>query len=759
MDEMVLEAQEWVNFNYHGKKGFVPAPTNGQTGWSTMYALTRALQIELGIGTPVNNFGDGTATAYRNWGEMEMGSVPTDLKGINIVKILQSAMYCKGYGPGGINGTFGEGTKREVIRLQTDAGLPIRDGKVYDYIFKAFLVMDAYVLVSDEGQRIREMQRDLNYNYYKTSGVQPADGIYQRGTNRALIYGIQTEEGIDPEQQTGSVGPATTNRLPTLSIGNNGVFVKLLQYALYVNGYDPGVFDGVYGNGVKNTVIEFQEFVALTADGIAGKQTWLSLLQSKGDPNRMGTACDCVTEITSFKAQALKDAGYRTVGRYLVNKPGSSLNKKIQLGEIETILNAGLTIYPIYQTDSSTQSYFSAKQGANDAVVAYKVANSYGFRDGTTIYFSVDFDALDYQVTDSILPYFNAIYNKMIALGSKYKIGIYGPRNICIRVGERGYSSSSFVSGMSTGFSGNLGYPLPRDWAFDQISTIYIGTGNGLIEIDNDIQSGRDKGVSAVSPQEEINVIDDTYFDSTYESGWRAELTDQLEDDRTILQWIKGDVLLFDEQVPKALDNLIRYDDLITDLSNIYSMRKSMIQSVMLREMACFGADDVLRDAAVQQYYDYMDQLEAYNSLPDEQKLITPPPVLPTNPLLADDSSTGLSQIFARTAIDAMIYARANLVSESKVYDKENWKDVWDVWENLKNDDTFNVSACALVLIQASQDYNEFGSNYYDYTIDQIMGTLARYNGTGDKATAYGEVVYHLYEILEKYNKLCRGNQ
>ena len=40
---------------------------------------------------------------------------------------------------------------------------------------------------------------------------------------------------------------------------------------------------------------------------------------------------------------------------------------------------------------------------------------------------------------------------------------------------------------MSTGFSGNLGYPLPNDWEIDQISTKTIGYDDGMIEIDNNI--------------------------------------------------------------------------------------------------------------------------------------------------------------------------------------------------------------------------------------------------------------------------------
>src|SRR5690606_4938327 len=102
----------------------------------------------------------------------------------------------KGYNPGAFNGIFGPATERAVMKLQHDAGLPQQDGVVYAHVFKAFLTMDAYVLTPGGDPQIREIQRTLNNNYYKNSGVQPCDGHYQRQTNRALIYALQTEIGI-----------------------------------------------------------------------------------------------------------------------------------------------------------------------------------------------------------------------------------------------------------------------------------------------------------------------------------------------------------------------------------------------------------------------------------------------------------------------------------------------------------------------------------------------------------------------------------
>lgn len=48
---------------------------------------------------------------------------------------------------------------------------------------------------------------------------------------------------------------------------------------------------------------------------------------------------------------------------------------------------------------------------------------------------------------------------------------------------------------MSTGYSGNKGYPLPDDWAFDQIQeTDSFYSSDGSFAIDKDVVSGRYNG-------------------------------------------------------------------------------------------------------------------------------------------------------------------------------------------------------------------------------------------------------------------------
>ncbi|PAD65816.1 hypothetical protein CHH79_02230 [Bacillus siamensis] len=500
MDEMVLLTQEWLNETYKGKSGYNSIEENGKTGWKTMYALTRALQLELGITQTSDSFGPTTLRKLEEVGPIS----PASNSKKNIVKIIQGALYCKGYGPGGLTGTFGQGTKGAITEMQLNMGLSKGDGVVTPKVFKALLNMDSYILLSGASEKVRSIQQWLNNKYYHRENffLMPCDGQYSRDTQKSLVYAIQYEEGLDDSAANGNFGPTTQRLIPVLKFGTTDAkssFIHLFQAALIFNGYNVP-FDGVYSESVRSKVKDFQSFAKLEQSGTADFQTWASLLVSTGDPSRKGVACDSITQITSDRAESLKRAGYKIVGRYLTNAPGSSLNKKIQPGELETILKSGLNVFPIYQTYGGEANYFNKEQGKKDALAAYKAAKEYGFKNNTVIYFAVDYDAYGNALNNNIIPHFEGINEIMNGfLGSAYKIGIYAPRNVCTLVSKNNLAFASFVSGMSTGFSGNLGYPLPYNWAFDQISTINVGSGSGKIQIDNDICSGLDNGVNTIN--------------------------------------------------------------------------------------------------------------------------------------------------------------------------------------------------------------------------------------------------------------------
>ncbi|MDD2435561.1 MAG: DUF1906 domain-containing protein, partial [Bacilli bacterium] len=191
------------------------------------------------------------------------------------------------------------------------------------------------------------------------------------------------------------------------------------------------------------------------------------------------------------------NAGYRYVGRYLSGTIGGGISKALSKEEIEIAYSNGLKIFPIQQSSANTVAYFTEEQGISDANSAYDHAINLSIPSETIIYFAVDCDPQDWQITDNILPYFEKVKETMDTLhDGKYKIGVYGTRNVCTRVSNNDYAVSSFVGDMSTGFSGNLGFKIPENWAFDQFSTVTIGTGIGQIEIDKDGYSGANIGIN-----------------------------------------------------------------------------------------------------------------------------------------------------------------------------------------------------------------------------------------------------------------------
>ncbi|MES5397726.1 glycoside hydrolase domain-containing protein [Bacillus amyloliquefaciens] len=506
MDEMVLETQQWLNETYKGRHGYNKVPENGKTGWDTIYGLTRALQIELGISEPADNFGPTTQRLFKPLKKQAPDSKPT-----NMNYILQGALWCKGFNPGGFSGVFYENTESAVKEFQKAAGLTKQDGIVTALIMKALLDMSAFRLVAGGDKRIRQIQQNLNRDYNDYIGLMPCDGLYARDTNKALIYALQKEEGMSTSVANGFFGNGTTSLCPTLTPGDSRTgFVLIVQYALYCNGeaFDPGEFDGKYGVGVVSAVKAFQEFMCLPQTGYADMPTIKALLSSSGDTTRAASACDTATILTADTAQTLRENGYKIVGRYLTGNVRTSsglTSKALTSKELSTIFDAGLSVFPIYQDGGYESSYFVKDQGTRDAYSAASAARRLGFPSGTTIYFAVDFDAYDYEVTDKIIPYFQEIksaFMKMQAFSTapKYEIGVYGPRNICIRASEAGLTKYSFTANMSTGFSGNLGYPMPKNWAFDQFYEGTIGSGAGKVAIDKDGYSGKDSGVSSVHP-------------------------------------------------------------------------------------------------------------------------------------------------------------------------------------------------------------------------------------------------------------------
>jgi peptidoglycan hydrolase-like protein with peptidoglycan-binding domain len=513
VDQMVLKAQQWVNVTYASVPGYNPCAQDGHTGWETMYSLTRALQHELGITALSDNFGPTTLadlTAY--------GTVGQNSNNMNMRTIAEAALYCKGYSGGQIDGAFGLDTQSGLAAMVQNMGLPIPqlplmlDG-VAPKVFKALLTMDAYVLIDNGSAAVQTCQRWLNGAYigHGQFFVGPCDGHFSRNVQTALVLAIQYQLGMTDSQVTGAIGPATRAGLQAQAYVSSGShdsgstgWVRLFQSALAFNNYDAhwGDDGGTFTDDVAYVVRHFQAFCMLPQSGAGDYQTWMSLLVSTGDPDRPGTAFDCMYPLNSTTIQTVRNNGYRIVGRYLTG----GTNKVLTNSEIALINDHGLSFFPLYQEDGDALEYFSYDQGYDAGVAACAAARGFGIPYGTVLYFSVDFDALDEEITSAVIPHFQGVRDSVAADGGQYAVGVYGCRNTCSRLSSAGLTSRSFVSGMSTGYSGNLGFPLPENWAFDQIKNEVLASGTaGSVEIDNDIVSGRDLGIDSVTRPRDPN--------------------------------------------------------------------------------------------------------------------------------------------------------------------------------------------------------------------------------------------------------------
>lgn len=507
MDTKILETQSWLNLTYGDNKYWKKLELTGKTGWPTIRGLITALQIELGISAPNGSFGPATEGAYK---PLTLNSNNGNQSIKNQIQILKGAMWCKGFSPGyGLEWEYDSSTALGIREFQKAAGLTGNDitGQADKITMRALMNMDAFQLVPGGDTKIRTIQQGLNSKNFKISGLYPCDGLYGRETNKSLLYGLQIAAGV--AGANGNFGPGTLDACAknplepsTSKIG----LVKIAQYALYCNGsrFDPGNFSGRFDSAMQNAIKAFQAFTRLPVTGSIGFETWTSLLRSCGDKDRKCTVCDTATKITDAKAKTLKANGYQMVGRYIAGGEWKRLTKE----EAKIIFNNGLKVFPIFQKSGTSTASFNERQGEIDGREAIKTALEFGFPEGTIIYFGVDFDAQGAEIVNSILPHFESIKSVFNRSNPRnYKIGVYGTRNICIQVSNKGYAETSYVSDMSTGYSGNLGFPLPTNWGLDQIKEFTIGSGEGAIAIDNLVYTGYDKGTSKLEAEKIEDVV------------------------------------------------------------------------------------------------------------------------------------------------------------------------------------------------------------------------------------------------------------
>ncbi|QUH16850.1 DUF1906 domain-containing protein [Lacticaseibacillus rhamnosus] len=343
--------------------------------------------------------------------------------------------------------------------------------------------------------------------YYLLSGLQPKSNMQSCSgsfnyfnfsqPNVGLIYALQRAVGISADVANGNFGDATNAALKNvqLSVGSTGLLVKIVKYGLYLNSMYSGDFSESFGSDVATSIIRFRKFMKYPNEtsGIADYTVIKGLVTSNGDTGRDSIALDTATQLTAEDVKHFRDYGFSIVGRYLTGTVGTDFKpKNLTPTEIKTILDGGMKFFPIYEDGGYVETYFTASQGQKDAQTAIKTALNLELPAGTVIYFAVDVDFQEGDIDGTVIPYIKAIQN--ILSQSIYNTGVYGTRNVCLHAEKIGIRYS-FVANMSYGWSGNLGFKMPTNWAFDQFTEYSIyGT-----DIDQISSSGKDKGVSHTS--------------------------------------------------------------------------------------------------------------------------------------------------------------------------------------------------------------------------------------------------------------------
>ena len=163
----------------------------------------------------------------------------------------------------------------------------------------------------------------------------------------------------------------------------------------------------------------------------------------------------------------------------------------------------------------------------------------------------------------------------------------------------------------------------------------------------------------------------------------------------------------FDQAFNGVWNNINR----IVEVSKELNIPKEIMEAVIFREQMCIGIEDALADQLVKSGD-------------------------------RDDSSTGLGQIFAKTAIKA-----SNEVFGT-TYKIDNINDVKNMWWTLQSDYT-NILYVAAVLLYESRNLKIQLTNANRENIQKV---ISKYNGTGDSAVTYGQQTILYYDAYKKYS-------
>ena len=174
------------------------------------------------------------------------------------------------------------------------------------------------------------------------------------------------------------------------------------------------------------------------------------------------TAIDCCVPVTSH-LELLTRSGVTLVLRYL-NPLGPS-QKQVSVGEAEAIARAGLRLGLVSEGwGDFAHGGISAAAGERDAEHALVSAPKLGVSEGSAVYFAVDTDASEQEISKIVLPYFASVRG---LLSKKFRVGVYGSGLVCSRVLDAKLADLAWLSA-SMGWRGSRDFLAGERWSLAQ---------------------------------------------------------------------------------------------------------------------------------------------------------------------------------------------------------------------------------------------------------------------------------------------------
>lgn len=292
-----------------------------------------------------------------------------------------------------VDGNFGSATEAAVKSFQSSHGLSV-DGiagpQTWNFLVgvggtQAFTWPD--VGQGAAGENVFSIQLMLQAHGSSLS----IDGSFGSQTASA-VQAFQSAHGLSAD---GAVGPQTWPVLIiTTNQGSTGSAVEALQRQLNAHGASLTV-DGDFGPGTETAVKNYQSSHNLGVDGIAGLQTWSSLVSTAGSPpsppppppppGKVLWGVDTTSFITaSFLSEVGNNFGTpQFIGRYI----DALAFSPISASEASFIHSKGIHILPILSDFGGDTGLSTGVSRANDAIAK---AHALGIPKGTVLVVDIE---------------------------------------------------------------------------------------------------------------------------------------------------------------------------------------------------------------------------------------------------------------------------------------------------------------------------------------------------------------------------------